>query len=183
MKRILLAALAAGTVVIAFLAVLPSFGGPEQEVTRYVAAAMRGDAGAATAAWPVAAPTDPRLYLKHDLLARRRAEQTAALVAAAPRSYRVVGIEWWRTCCEPGTLPDGGYAGLARVRVAIETREGQREMVFDVRRTNDCCTFGFPDTLWQRWVLRDAYPPTKDPIELPWVSAGAAHYVPWPPEP
>lgn len=95
---------------------------PERRVDAFLAATRSGDEAAALEAWPLfTGGAHPRAEL-----VQRRLDLTRALVALrVGASHRVVSIEWWRTCCEPGPIEDAGNAGLARIGVVATDRDGR----------------------------------------------------------
>jgi hypothetical protein len=158
---------------------------PEQAVALYAERVMRGDMRGALAAWALTKRPQQEWI---DAFARRRDVVTSDLTGGPPARYRVVGVELWRTCCEPGLAERPEYAGLARVRVTFEGGAGApREYYFDVRRDPSCCMFGDPleDLQLRYWTLVDVYPTTKLPLDFPWVydSARGSHPVIGLPEP
>ncbi len=160
---------------------------PEQAVARYAERVLRGDAAGARAAWIAPAVRPQPEWI--DALNHRRERVTTELSVAPATSYRIVGIEWWRTCCEPGLAERPEYAGVARVRVAFESPTAPpREYYFDVRKDPACCIPGDPfEGLQLRyWTLLDVYPTTKLPLQFTWVSDATkrdAHVIVGPPEP
>ena len=164
--------LASAALLIAIAAVFAGFAmasapSPEQTVRRYMEQVMRSDPSGALSLWE--ARTFSGFADRTAALNRRRDLVTAELIGARPTTFRVVGIELWRTCCEPGLAEKPEYAGLARIHVAMELQDGVRDYFFDVRREPDCCIDNPFDLRPHSWVLRDAYPATKLPIDLPWV--------------
>ena len=135
---------------------------PQAQITRYLAAIAEGDRGAALALWPTSDQDNA------ELLARRESV-TEALLAYGPRlEHRILGIEWWRTCCEPGVIDDPTNAGFARVRVAV-SGEGKPELVylFDVL---------VPGGYWgdaagnpvRHWAIVDVYREGETPLVWIW---------------
>ena len=103
---------------------------PERRVDAFLAATRSGDEKAALEAWSLfSGGAHPRAEL-----VQRRLELTRALVALrVGASHRVVSIDWWRTCCEPGRIDDAGNAGLARMAVVATDRDGhEHRLVFRV---------------------------------------------------
>jgi hypothetical protein len=143
---------------------------PEQAVARFAERVMTRDTAGALAVWnaPMARPQQDWI----DAFSRRRAMVTSDLSATPLTGYRVVGVELWRTCCEPGLAERPEWAGMARVRVAFDSlSEPPAEYYFDVRRDPSCCMFGdpFEDVQLRYWTLLDVYPTTKLPLQFTWV--------------
>jgi hypothetical protein len=159
---------------------------PEQAVARYAEGVMRGDEAGALAAWSAPMSRPQQAWI--DALSRRRALVTSDLSATPLTGYRIIGIEWWRTCCEPGIAERPEYAGVARLRVAFESSTApSREYYFDVRKDPSCCIPGDPfEGLQLRyWTLLDVYPTTKLPLQFTWVydAKSGSHPLPGLPEP
>ena len=142
---------------------------PEQAVARYMERVMRGDDVAALTTWVAPGPRGQQARI--DALNQRRDLVTKALSSSPPTSYHVVGIEWWRTCCEPGIAEKPEHAGLARVRVALDLPAGSGEYFFDVRKDPSCCMPGdaFDALQFRYWTLLDVYPTTKLPLQFTWI--------------
>src|SRR5712664_2880674 len=143
---------------------------PEQAVARYAERVIGGDETGALAAWSASIQRPQQEWV--GAFARRREVVTKELIAGPPTHFRVVGIEWWRTCCEPGIAERPEYAGVARLLVLFESEAGSpREYFFDVRRDPSCCMFGDPieDLQLRYWTLLDVYPTGKLPLQFPWV--------------
>jgi len=142
---------------------------PEQAVALYAERVMRGAFDDALGVWTPS--TARRQQEWTDAYRQRREVVTRELSMTRPSTYRVVRIEWWRTCCEPGIAEKPEYAGLARVRVAFEMSSGPREYFFDIRKDPNCCGPGDPLGALQvrYWTLLDVYPTTKLPLQFTWV--------------
>ena len=180
------AALVAFAAVLVHVERLAQAQSPEQAVARYAEGVMRGDGAGALATWnaPMARPQQAWI----DALSRRRALVTSDLTGAPPAAYRIIGIELWRTCCEPGIAERPEYAGVARVRVAFESPTApSREYYFDVRRDPSCCLSGdlLEGLQLRYWTLLDVYPTTKLPLQFTWVydAKSGSHPIVGLPEP
>jgi hypothetical protein len=148
---------------------------PEQAVALYADRVVRGETDGALGAWT---PSMARRQQEwNDAYQRRREIVTRELTTARPSGYRVVGVELWRTCCEPGIAEKPEYAGLARLRVAFEVPSGPREYFFDVRKDPSCCMPGdpFESMQFRYWTLIDVYPTTKLPLQFTWVYDPVKH--------
>lgn len=83
-------------------------------------------------------------------------------------SFRILDVEWWRTCCEPGVIDDLRNAGFARLRVAIGGAPGKKiGYVFDVL---DGATYwgemmGCP---FRHWEIIDTHPEGEEPLYWKW---------------
>jgi hypothetical protein len=95
---------------------------PQAKVVAYLEAIARGDEEAALAMWPAQGRLGP------DYEERRRAVTGELLALDGDLSYRILNVEWWRTCCEPGVIEDPREAGFARLRVAV----GDAVYIFDI---------------------------------------------------
>ena len=135
---------------------------PTAKVAGYLDAIAKGDRQAALARWSLADSSGA------DLKARRESV-TDALLACGPRlGYRILGVEWWRTCCEPGVIDDPDEAGGARVRVAVGGEDRPEAVyMFDLI---------VPGGYWgdaagnpvRRWVIMDVYPEGAAPLVWTW---------------
>ena len=138
---------------------------PRAQIARYLDAIAEGDRHAALAHWSPAG--SPNTALK-----ARRESVTDELLAYGPRlEHRVLDIEWWRTCCEPGVIDDPHEAGGAHVRVAISgENRAETIYVFDIL---------VPGGYWggamgnpvRHWAIVDLYPQGAAPLAWPWVTA------------
>ena len=83
-------------------------------------------------------------------------------------SFRILDVEWWRTCCEPGVIDDPGNAGFARIHVAIRGAPGEKIIhVFDVLAGAPYWgeVIGCPA---RHWTIIDAYPEGEEPLYWKW---------------
>jgi hypothetical protein len=86
---------------------------PQAQIAAFLAVTSEGDRQAALALWTPPTAADVTL-------AARRESVTDDLLSYGPSlEYRVLAVEWWRSCCEPAVISDPNEAGAARVRVAI----------------------------------------------------------------
>jgi hypothetical protein len=94
---------------------------------------------------------------------------TDELLALGPTlEYRILEVEWWRACCEPGVIDDPRNAGAARVWVAVN-EQGSTEVVyvFDVL---------VPGGYWgeamgnpvRQWAIVDIYHQGQEPLVWIW---------------
>ena len=135
---------------------------PQREIAGYLEATAEGDRSAALAFWSEPAPGD------HDLQGRRDSV-TDTLIALGPRiDHRVLDVEWWRTCCQPGVIDDPAQAGGARVRVAIGSGAGaEATYLFDLIVPGGYWGNVAGDSL-RDWAIVDIYPEGMPP--LGWVA-------------
>jgi hypothetical protein len=131
---------------------------PQAETAAYLEAAARGDREAALALW-----------LPGEQLQGRRERVTGELLAyGSGLRYRILDVEWWRTCCEPGVLEDSSGAGGARILVALSSA-GRPEAIyaFDLL---------VPGGYWgeaagspvRQWAIVDVYPEEAAPLAWSW---------------
>jgi hypothetical protein len=135
---------------------------PERHADAYLDAVAAGDREGALALWQMPERGSPEALA---LLGDRRRTVTADLAARMPRTHRVVGVEWWSTCCEPHPLRSERGANIARLTVELA---GGERYVLDMRATE-------PDTLVdrlaRRWILRDVYRATEEPLFHRWIAS------------
>ncbi|MGC9522047.1 MAG: hypothetical protein ACP5HG_09220 [Anaerolineae bacterium] len=155
---------------------------PEAKIEAYVDAVLRGDEGAALAAWK--APEEERDDELSDALRQRRQEVTRDLIAAdLDPEYMTTRIEWWSTCCEPGPTCDSRNAGGARVHVQFMDRDGLPvAYVFDVFHQDGPYWGAAAGYEPRRWALYDVYPRGEEPLYWRWVYTPHVDYLTWPPE-
>jgi len=156
---------------------------PEARVRAYVRAVLRGDEGAALAAWKLPSWELPRG--QSAALAERRQAVTRQLIAADLQDeFRVRHIEWWRTCCEPGVMCEWRDAGGARIAVQFLEQQGLPvAYTFDVFHRDGPywgAAAGYPP---RHWVLRDVYARGQEPLFWRWVYEPEVSYLGWPPAP
>lgn len=135
---------------------------PQAQVAEYLAATSEGDRQAALALWSPPATADVTLT------ARRESVTDDLLSYGSRLEYRILAVEWWRSCCEPAVVPDPNEANAARVRVAI-WGEGQAEEIylFDllVPGGSRSTAAGYP---LREWALVDIYAETAAPLAWTW---------------
>ncbi len=135
---------------------------PQTQVARFLAAVARGDRPTALALWS-------QSQVPNGALAARRERIVDDLVSLGPRfQYRVLDVEWWRTCCEPGVTDDPDQAGAARIRAAIH-RENRPEMIyiFDLQVPRDYSGTAAGDRVRQ-WAILDVYPEGETALAWTW---------------
>jgi hypothetical protein len=135
---------------------------PEAQIASYVSAIARGDRQAALDLW-----LEPGI--PGSALASRRQSVTDDLLAFGPSlGYRVLEVEWWSTCCEPGVIDEPEQAGGARVRVEIRA-QGHPATIY-------LFALQVPGGYWgaaegypvREWVILDVYPEGAAPLAWPW---------------
>lgn len=135
---------------------------PRAQIAAYMSAVAEGDRQAALDLWLEPGPSNPALVT-------RRQSVTDDLLAYGPRqSHRLLDVEWWRICCEPGVIGEPEEAGGARVRVSVSA-QGHPATVyrFDLQ---------VPGGYWgaaegyrvREWVILDVYPESEAPLTWPW---------------
>jgi hypothetical protein len=135
---------------------------PQAEVTRFLTAVAKGDRPTALALWPGSQGADAALEA-------RRKWVLDDLEALGPQlQHRVLEVEWWRTCCEPGVIEDPRQAGAARVRAAVRgVNQPERIYLFDLQVPG-----GYPGTAAggrvRQWAILDVYPEGQAPLAWAW---------------
>jgi len=136
---------------------------PEQRVRDYLTAVKRGDEGKISSAWQLPGENYEKDFVFS--LETRRKEITEKLITAKVKNFKILNLEWWGTCCDADITQDPQNAGGARIKVKIETGNGDEELyVFDVFDKGTAYwgeANGYP-LRW--WVLRDVYPEGEKPI-------------------
>ncbi len=182
MKRILLALLLSGLLLLAFgLGVAVGTGQPpaalfatvvenatgetpQAKIGVYMRAIYRGDQRAALAAWEL--PDWKMPDEQAGALAARREPVTRELMAGrlAP-TYQLLSVQWWGTCCEPRVIRDSREAGGARVDVQFLDPSGAPVVYrFDLFTRGGAywgAAEGYPA---RQWVLRDVYLASEEPV-------------------
>lgn len=135
---------------------------PQAQIADYLEAIARSDRQAAFSLWSSGAQIDSELAF------RRETVTDELLAYGSHLEYRLVDVEWWRACCEPGVIDDPVNAGAARVQVAI-SGENSAEVVyvFDVL---------VPGGYWgeavgnpvRRWEIADVYRKGETPLVWIW---------------
>jgi hypothetical protein len=77
-------------------------------------------------------------------------------------------VEWWRTCCEPGSIDDSREAGAARILVAISGESKPRALYrFDVVVPGGYWgnATGYPV---RQWTVVNVYPAGAAPLVWTW---------------
>lgn len=131
MKRLLAIVVVSLAAIVLWTTVIsPRIDSPERQVARYLAATSSGNEEDALDAWP----TFVGGFHPRQALLVRRTEITHELTSLrVGGSYRVMSIDWWRTCCEPGPIADPANAGLARMHVIATDAAGhEHPLVFQV---------------------------------------------------
>ena len=141
---------------------------PEARVVAYLEATRQGDEVAAQDCWlPAADPPSP------EYAARRQAVMEAISALGSDLSFRVLDIEWWRTCCEPGVIDDPRDAGFARLRIAIGGDTDERIIyVFDVLAVGGSHWGEMMGCPLRHWEIIDAYPEGEEPLYWIWSRSG-----------
>jgi hypothetical protein len=137
---------------------------PEAKVVAYLEAIRQGDEASTHNCWR---PTN-----KHwgpDYEARRKAITGAISSLGSDISFRILDVEWWRTCCEPGVIDDPRSAGFARLRVAISRGLGEKIIyVFDVLISGGAYWGEMMGCPIRHWEIIDAYPEAEEPLYWKW---------------
>lgn len=131
---------------------------PQARIDQYLAAVAKGARQEALALW------SPEGTSNATLEARREEVTDELLAFGAHLEYRILDVEWWRTCCEPGVIDDPDEAGGARIRVAISGKDRREKVyIFDLL---------VPGGYWgaaaghpvRQWAIRDLYPEGAAPL-------------------
>ncbi len=136
---------------------------PQAKVQAYVRSISSHDEPAALNLWELPGTGLPAERTAE--LAQRCERITHALIDEGIRpDTSILGIEWWRTCCEPGVTQDARDAGGARLRVQlVDARGGPQLYIFDVF-TREPYWGAAADYPPRQWILRDVYPLGQDPL-------------------
>jgi hypothetical protein len=135
---------------------------PQAQTARYLSAIAEEERGAALALWPLNDEDNAELLARRDSV-------TEALLAYGPRlEHRILDVEWWTTCCEPGVADDPANAGFAHVRVAI-SGEGKPEAVylFDVLVLGGYWGDAAGNPV-RHWTIVDVYSEGESPLVWVW---------------
>lgn len=144
---------------------------PEARVAAYLRATAAGDEAAARSVWEV-----PDWLARQDVgprMAERRAAVTRELASLRLEwNGNPVGIQWWRTCCEPGVIANPREAGFARVYVSLSRPEDQRVWLYvlDVVTRGGAYWGGAMGYQPREWMLVDVYPASEQPLYWTWAS-------------
>ena len=137
---------------------------PEAKVAAYLEAIRQGDKASAHDCWR---PANEHLGPEYEM--RRQAVTGAISALSSDFSFRVLDVEWWRTCCEPGVIEDPGNAGFARLRVAIGEAPGEKIIyVFDVLVAGGSYWGELVGCPVRHWEIIDAYPEGEEPLYWKW---------------
>ena len=141
---------------------------PEAEVVAYLEATRQGDEVTAYDCWlPATDPPSPEYET------RRQAVMETISALGSDLSFRVLNIEWWNTCCEPGVIDDPKNAGFARLRVAIGGDIDERIIyVFDVLAIGGAHWGEMMGCPVRHWEIIDAYPEGEEPLYWMWSRKG-----------
>ena len=138
---------------------------PQAKVEAFLRATAAGDEAAALAAWEY-----PDWLARQDrgpALGERRAAVTRNLteLRLGGRVFER-GIEWWRSCCEPGVIENSREAGFARIHVTLSREEDSRGWFyfFDVVTRGGAYWGGAMDYPPREWAIVDVYPMSEKPI-------------------
>ncbi len=133
---------------------------PESRINAYLKAVKTGNETLALSLWRLPEGGNWNTVEKSSLLQNNRLNITKELINKKIKSFDIVNIEWWRTCCEPGVINDSMGAGGARVGVEImDINNNASIYIFDVF-TNHEEEYQKPRT----WMLRDVYSADKKPL-------------------
>lgn len=131
---------------------------PQARIDQYLAAIAKGARKEALALWSLEGMSGATLE------ARREAVTDDLLAFGTHLEHRILDVEWWRTCCEPGVIDDPDEAGGARIRVAISSKDRREEVyIFDLLVPGGYwgAATGHPA---RQWVIRDLYPEGATPL-------------------
>ena len=142
---------------------------PEAKVAAYLRATAAGDERGAAALWEI-----PDWLARQDVgpvLAARRSAVTREMASLQlVGSAQPIGIQWWRTCCEPGVIERQREAGFARIYVSLSRPDDARVWYYVL----DVVTRG--GAYWgvamgyqpREWMLVDVYPMGEKPLFWQW---------------
>ncbi|XOB41163.1 MAG: hypothetical protein ACKKMW_00215 [Candidatus Nealsonbacteria bacterium] len=131
---------------------------PEAKIIAYLEAVKKGDKLKALTIWELPNWEEWKLNENGSFLEKRRENLTKNLVENGIKNFKILKIEWWRTCCVPGVTNNPRSAGGARISIQlIDNNNTEYIYIFDVfhRETSYWgATEGYPV---RHWVLRDIY--------------------------
>jgi len=138
---------------------------PEAKIISYLEAAKKGDKLKALIIWELPNWEGWKLNEKAFFLEERRENLTKDLVENGIKNFKILKIEWWRTCCIPGIINNPRSAGGARAHIQlINNNNAEHIYIFDVfhQETNYWgAAEGYPV---RHWVLRDIYLLGQEPL-------------------
>jgi len=146
-----------------FLLDHPTGNLPQERVDAFVQSIIQGNKTATIKLWEIYDKSSSEQ--KNAMEKRQEIVISALLSADINPEYMILGIEWWRTCCEPGVINDSRDAGGARIKVQFLGKDELPIMyTFDVF-TRDQPYWGEAEGYPPRdWVIRDVYPENKKPL-------------------
>ena len=137
---------------------------PEAKVVAYLEATRRRDEVTAHGCWvPASEPPSPEYET------RRQTVMETISALGTDLSFRVLDVEWWRTCCEPGVIDNPRDAGFARLRVAVGgSAEDGISYFFDVLAIGGAHWGEMMGCPVRHWEIIDAYPEGEKPLYWKW---------------
>jgi hypothetical protein len=145
---------------------------PQPKISGFMAAVNRGDKSAVFDYWEIgASPSDA-------MRARRETIVNELLQLEDEMMYRIMRVEWWRTCCEPGIVHEFMDAGGSRYSVQIYNTNGwSTTYTFDVF-VEGLVYFGAAEGYLPRhWLIRDVYPAGVEPLYWPYRFEGRVEHI------
>ncbi len=145
---------------------------PQELVAAFVKAIVENNRSGALELWKVNG-----VPMQEELAKRREMVVSDLMQAGIQPDYMILGIEWWRACCEPSVTCNPRDAGGARISVQfLDGEENPVHYTFDIftRKPYWGAAAGYPP---REWVIRDVYPEGQKPLFWPLVYEPRIHGV------
>lgn len=111
-------------------------------------------------------------------LAQRREEITKNLIDKGIKDFKILKIEWWRTCCSRDITFNFADAGGARATVQLTDKNGATyNYIFDVFHRETTYGGAAEGYRPRQWVLRDVFPANEQPLFWTAKSSNSIIYV------
>jgi len=146
-----------------FILEQPTVNQPITKIDDFIKAIIRLDSFSAIELWEI---SDDALSVSHSDLVRRREEVVSKLISETINpDYKIIYVEWWKTCCDPGVTNDSRSAGGARINIQFIGSNGNPiSYIFDVF-AREQPYWGKAESYQPRdWVIRDIYPNGQNPM-------------------
>ena len=145
---------------------------PQAKISDFIAAINRDDKSAALDYWEIRSTSADAIKTRREIIVNELLQFEDDLM------YRVMHIEWWRTCCEPGIVCESRGAGGARYSVQIYNKSGwATTYIFDVF-VEGLVYFGAAEGYQpRRWLIRDVYLAGQEPLYWPYKFEQRVEYI------
>jgi len=138
----------------------PTGNQPQAQIKAFVHAIVLGDRSTALELWEIEDTT-----MQSELLGRQKSVISDLMSMGIRPDYRILGVEWWTTCCEPSVTCDSRNAGGARIMVQfLDKNEQPKLYTFDVFAREQPYWGGAAGYPSRDWVIRDVYPYDQEPL-------------------